>query len=138
MYAAKAGNNSIIRSLLRTRRANPGAVDESGRHAISWAAAQREHQVLETLLAWRRTTTTHADNHADVADVDGWTPLSWAMDMPGYAQNVALLLQLGRVDANHRARSGRSALSFAAGYGHLEITKILALTVGVDPDLAFH
>ena len=52
----------------------------------------------------------------DEEDVDGWTPLAWAQ----FSQNprtVKVLLESGLVNVNKNDRSGRSALSFAAGYG---------------------
>lgn len=129
MYAAKGGFGNIVRSLLRTKRANPEAQDESGRNAISWAAGQRKHEVLHALLTHK---SMRGSNCFDAEDVDGWAPLAWALDPPGYSANFSLLLQSKNVNPDRRDNGGRSLLSLAAGYGHLEITQTLVQTNGVD------
>lgn len=69
----------------------------------------------------------------DEADIDGWTPLAWAL-FNNCPKTVQLLLDSERVDLNKKDKSGRTALSWAANYGYLDVVRILLNTKGIDID----
>lgn len=68
---------------------------------------------------------------ADEADIDGWAPLAWSLSTRA-PKTVQVLLESGLVDVNKRDQNGRSALSFAAGYGYLEAIKSLLSATDID------
>lgn len=135
IHAIKSKQIAIVRSLLRSRHVDSGIKDNDGRNAISWAAGQANYSILNALLRYERET---GRMNADVEDVDGWAPLAWAIEKPGYPLNVSFLLHAGSADANHKDRHGRSVLSFVAGYGLVEITKTLACTPGIELNSRSH
>lgn len=127
MYAAHKGNLDVVQQLVR--RANVLAQDKHGRNAVSWASNQRKPSVLRYLLR-------KDPNGIDVMDRDGWAPLAWALDQGGYPDNVAILLQSGRVDVNRKdSLYGSTILTLAIGYKETKIAQMLLQTEGIDPDL---
>lgn len=127
ILAAMGGHLDSVLLLLRSRRVDASAVDKSGRNAISWAAEQANFKILHSLLK-------HDKPGADVQDNEGWTPLAWALTPPGYPQNVNTLVQSGLIDVDRPDCDGRTPLSYAVGYGYLNVTKILCGARGVNID----
>jgi ankyrin repeat protein len=78
----------------------------------------------------------HDRDGADRPDKEGWTPLSWAMNPPGYSENVVCLIQSGLVNINRQDSTGRTALSFSVTYGHIGIMQILMRDRHVKVNLA--
>ncbi|KAF5985455.1 ankyrin repeat-containing protein [Fusarium bulbicola] len=66
----------------------------------------------------------------DAEDIDGWTPLAWAIhtDSP---DTVQTLISNENVLIERRDKGGRTALSWAVEYGHIEVVKVL-LRAGAD------
>jgi ankyrin repeat protein len=73
----------------------------------------------------------HDRRGVDEEDVDGWTPLAWAL-FNRTPKTVQILIDSGLVNVNKKDIMGRSALAFAAGYGYLDVVQILLKTVGID------
>jgi ankyrin repeat protein len=58
------------------------------------------------------------------------------LDQGGYPDNVAILLQSGRVDVNRKdSLYGSTILTLAIGYKETKIAQMLLQTEGIDPDL---
>lgn len=125
--AAAAGHLSTVRLLVRSGRADPLAQGSTGRTALSLAAAQADARIVHCLV-------NAAPAAVDVPDDAGWAPLAWALNPPGYADNVAVLLQAGGIDINRRDNtSGRTLLAWAATYGLVSITRsLLCATVSLE------
>ena len=67
----------------------------------------------------------------DEEDVDGWTPLAWAL-FSQTPKTVQVLLNSGFVDVNKKDKGGRSPLAWAASYGYLDVVQILLGVKGID------
>ncbi|KAF2431165.1 hypothetical protein EJ08DRAFT_696835 [Tothia fuscella] len=131
IYATRNGHTNFVRLLVRTHRVNISHTDKSGRNAISWASERRESEdsTLYYLLK-------HDHRGADVADQEGWTPLAWALNPPGYPENVSFLIHSGLIDINKKDKEGRTPLSFAVSYGYLGIAQIMVRAKGVNVNLS--
>ena len=125
-YASQHGHLSVVRNLIETGHADPFGKDEDGRNAHSWAAVHRSSDVLRYL-------TKRFPQGADTPDQDGWTPLAWTLDPPGYPENMFLLLLHGHVSVNRKDRiDGRTILSWTARYGYTQMASKLIQYQGVD------
>ncbi|KAF9891463.1 hypothetical protein FE257_003929 [Aspergillus nanangensis] len=69
----------------------------------------------------------------DIADVNGFTPLSWAA-ANGHIEVVRALLETNKVNINSRDVGGGAPVSWAAAYGHAEVVDLL-LESGADPNV---
>ncbi|KAE8449649.1 hypothetical protein EG329_007979 [Mollisiaceae sp. DMI_Dod_QoI] len=98
--------------------------DNFGRNALSWACERGHRKVVEYLIK-------HDPKGVDEADVDGWTPLAWALFCQA-PTTVQALLDSGLVDVNKKDRGGKCALSWAVDYGYLDVVKILLSVEGID------
>lgn len=115
-----------MKQLVESKLINPLDQDYDGRNAHSWAATQRQSSVLRYLIKKCR-------QGADVPDRDGWTPLLWALDPPGYVENMLLLLQLGCVDVNRKdSIHGRTFLSWVTSYGYTQVARQVVLLKDVE------
>ena len=125
-YAAQHGHFSTVRILIKKGHADPLTKDTSGRNIQSWAASQRNIRVLRYLL-------DKFPSSADIPDNNGWAPVAWTFDAPGYTENFRLLLRSGRVNANQRdGVFGRSLLSWIASSSYLEMAAELIKFPDVD------
>lgn len=123
--AAEHGHLSTVSLLRCDVRIDVTKADHAGRNAISWACQGGHHQTVRQLMK-------HAPQTADEADENRWTPLSWALFERSGLPTIICLLESGLVDVNHRGRGGRTALSYAAGYGYDEAVKAILASPGVD------
>jgi hypothetical protein len=155
--AARGGNADDVR-LLVAARADVGAVDHMGRHAMYWAAQQGHAEVVEALARsgadcnqattdgrtslWICSSSGHLQcvevllkEGAEVnrADSDGATPLFMA-SQNGYCDIVGALLRNG-VDVNRATSEGATSLHVAAQDGHCDVVAALLLG-GADVDRA--
>ena len=127
-YASQYGHLPVVRKLIEIGHADPLGKDENGRNAHSWAAVHRSSDVLSYL-------TKKFVQGADVPDRDGWTPLAWALDPPGYTENMLLLLKRGHVNLKQKDGSyGRTILSWVASYGYTQVASELVQLKDVDLD----
>lgn len=130
--AAQKGHQSIVRRLCQhgVSAAHP---DIHGRNAISWACNSRNsvsysggESVLQYLVLKFPTA-------ANAADENGWTPLAWTVDSPGYLEAMETLLHAGSVDVNQRdLTSGRSILAWAASQGLTKMVQLLLTVQGIE------
>ena len=117
---------AVGQNLIETGHADPFGKDGDGRNAHSWAAVHRSSDVLRYL-------TKRFPQGADTPDQDGWTPLAWTLDPPGYPENMFLLLLHGHVNVNrHDSIDGRTILSWTARYGYTQMASKLMQYQGVD------
>lgn len=126
-YAAEKSTTPVVRRLFHAQ-VSIARKDTNGRNAISWAANssiattdpdQYGQCVLEYLIE-------KCPDGADSQDKDGWSPLAWALDRPGYPEAVRILVEKGKVDINQRDQaSGRPVLSWAASEGFTQIVEYL-------------
>ncbi|OCT53041.1 hypothetical protein CLCR_09544 [Cladophialophora carrionii] len=126
-YAAQKATLPIVRRLFHAQ-VSIAQVDANGRNAISWAANSSsatkdpDHHgqcVLEYLI-------DKCPDGVDSQDQDGWPPLAWALDRPGYPEAVRILIEQGNADVNQRDQtSGRSILAWAASEGFVQIVEYL-------------
>ncbi|KAJ5554364.1 ankyrin [Penicillium frequentans] len=63
---------------------------------------------------------------------NGWSPLAWA-SMKGFEEMVKVLLKMYNIQPDIRCPRERTALSYAAEQGHVEIVRLL-LEAGADPN----
>ncbi|KAI1504195.1 hypothetical protein F5X99DRAFT_372815 [Biscogniauxia marginata] len=124
-WAAGNGRAAATDLLAQHSKTDKAGADRDGRNAISWACAGGHLDVLRVLLGGG------SGGGVDDEDVDGWTPLAWAIhtDAPDVIEALAAT---GRVDLDRRDRGGRTALSWAVEYGHASVVAAL-LREGADP-----
>ena len=128
IYAVKSRNLRAVTTLFRRSRSsrfsgaaadlNIAARDKDGRNAISWAASIGEPRILEALLR-------HGSGETNVRDNNGWPPLAWTMDPPGFPQNTIQLLPYCGDRINDKDNHGSSLLSTAIRWRQFEIARIL-------------
>ncbi|KAK5062754.1 hypothetical protein LTR84_004829 [Exophiala bonariae] len=134
----KSGRNAMSHAAQRTtipvaRRLFHAQVsiaqkDVKGRNAISWAANSSiattdPDQCGRCVLGY---LIEKCPGEVDSQDKDGWSPLAWALDRPGYPEAVRILVEKGKVDVNQRDQaSGRPVLSWAASEGFTQIVDYL-------------
>ena len=125
-YAAQHGHFSTVNTLIKKGHADPLAKDISGRNIQSWAASQPNILVLRYLL-------DNFPSSVDIPDNDGWAPVAWTFDAPGYTENFRLFLHNRHVNANRKdCVFGRSLLSWVASSGYLEMAAELINFPDVD------
>ena len=127
IYAVKSRDLRTVTALFRRSRSgrfssaaadvNVAAKDKEGRNAVSWAASIGDPRILETVLR-------HGSDEANVGDNNGWPPLAWTVDPPGYPQNTIQLLHCCRDRINDKDSNGSSLLSTAIRWRQFEIARI--------------
>jgi ankyrin repeat protein len=122
MYAVSNNHLEVV-SLLLARGADPNARARIGWTPMLVAGAKGRDRAIALLL--------EAGADPAQADAYGWTPLMRAVS-GGYIDAVLILLESGRVDLGAREESGATALHIAAGYGQVEIVRVL-LQAGAEP-----
>lgn len=132
-FAAQHGHLQIAKRLLRAG-VSAAVTDADGRNAVSWAVNNTKSTIMnsrgETVLRYLVLKYPDAVN---VQDKDGWTPLAWTTDPPGYILPVDILVKDGRADVNLADfTSGRSVLSWAASEGRVDIVKYLLRVTGIN------
>lgn len=139
IYAVKTGEFGKVKALFKRFKGGShqsmtecgvdiSAQDDEGRNAISWAAQTRDIRILELLLE-------HGSAEACTQDKNGWMPLAWTLDPPGYIENAARLLQYyDREHINKPDHTGSSVLSTAIWWGSWEIARLLAAQKSIDVD----
>lgn len=126
MWAAFKGNAPSVEALLQHAEIDKAATQLKDRKNVIHFAC--EGGKLEALLALLK----HNCSGIDDPDVDGWTPLMWAVQNgPACASS---LLATGRVEVDRRDNEGKTALSLAVQWGHsVEVIRVL-LHYGADPE----
>lgn len=62
----------MVEVLLKRKRVNKASSDNNKRNAISWASGGGHHAALAKLV-------NGGCPGVDADDIDGWTPLAWAI-----------------------------------------------------------
>ena len=127
-YAIHRSHFGIVKLLIRSRKAAISETDNEGRTAISLASGQRNVNILRHLLEKDQEA-------ANIGDQNGWMPLHWALDPPGYPENVEVLLGPTSVNINTCDYAGRTVLSWACTYAHVEIVQRLIYAPDIDVGL---
>ena len=152
-WAARRGNEEMVRLLLQKRRIQPDHQDTSyGRTGLSWAAGYGHERVVSLFLGprfvnpgsvggrwgkgWRALCQLFGRRYVnpDSSTRSGRTPLLWAAEH-GHEGVVKLLL--GRKDVTphtSETNDNRTPLSLAAENGHEGIVKLLLGREDVIPD----
>jgi ankyrin repeat protein len=147
--AAKVGNVSAVRSLLRSRAPVDGA-EPDGTTALHWAARRNDVQVAELLLengANANATNRYGVTPLGIAATNGSAPITRALLKAGASANgtngegepvlmtasragavdvVNLLLDAGADVNASEAFQGETALMWAAGEDHPDVVATLA------------
>ena len=153
IWAARHGNEEVVRLLLRKKQVQPDKPDvKSGRTALSWAAGNGHEGVVRLFLAPRFVNPESIGRrwgkavrivgvlfggryvNPDSLDKYGQTPLSWAANN-GYEGMVKLLLWRKDVNPDSSTMLGRTPLSLAAENGYEGITKLLLEREDVNPNI---
>lgn len=118
LWAANNGQEEVIDALMRDgTRVEPSSKDNNGRSALSLACVGGHTNTVKALMKYKC-------GDVDEEDVDGWTPIAWALECRSPSTMEALLagrgLQLDRKDW-----SGRTALIWAANYGYIDVVQML-------------
>ncbi|KAJ6262640.1 hypothetical protein Dda_3452 [Drechslerella dactyloides] len=127
LWAVQNVRFPIVKLLIEKGRVDTSARDKHGRTAISWAAERNDKRMMPFLI---KTCPKEVDSPDD----QGWAPLAWSLNTPGYLNNTLALFQSGRVNINLKDSTSRTPLSFAVGWGYLEIAKAFLRFPGVDPN----
>lgn len=134
IYAVKSKDFKTVKNLFGRRGAvasdelNIRAKDLEGRNAISWAASTGDCRILQILLAH----STHEHNETSAQDNNGWPPLAWTFDPPGFPENVMLLIPYCGDNINQEDYQGSSLLSTAISWGQLHIAQLLIENAAID------
>ena len=133
--AAENGHVAVVKRLHR-RGVEIGAKDKKGRNAVSHAASQRRAAVrsgtTESVLEFM---ARKCPDCLDEPDDEGWSPLAWALDPPGFTEAARVLITSGHVDVNRRDIAGPPILLWAAGGGFVDIVKILLAAPGIQKNI---
>ncbi|KAI3393769.1 hypothetical protein diail_3728 [Diaporthe ilicicola] len=158
--AAESGATSSLKQLLDTKGVDVNMADKEGRSPLIWAAFRGHAACVDALLQHPEIDKTAVDfkdrksaihfacetgmhetllcllKHdcpgVDDPDVDGWTPLMWAIQ--NGPKCVTALLATGRVELERRDNQGKTALSLALQWGRsAEVVRVL-LDHGADPE----
>ncbi|PYH31834.1 WD-repeat protein [Aspergillus neoniger CBS 115656] len=138
MRASWLGLRRTVQTLLQDKDIDLNYRSTYGRSALSLAAEYGTFDVLELLLrqSWSFPFLFRTTRWIDVNEVDnsGLSPLAHAA-YHGNESIVSLLLSKRGIRPDMRTFSGRKTpFGYAAGRGHLNITKMLLATGKVDPD----
>lgn len=159
-WAAGEGFLQALQMLLDQPKIDLDLKDSNGRSPLLWAANNGQGMAIDVLLRYdvdrlvkdndQRSALSLAckGGHTDTVkalikykcgfeneeDIDGWTPLAWALERQS-PKTVEALLSGRAVNVNHRDKSGRTALIWAASYGYTDVVHML-LNQGADPHVA--
>lgn len=126
MWAAFKGNAASVEALLQHAKIDKATTQLKGsKNVIHFACEGGKPEALLGLLK-------HDCPGIDDPDVDGWTPLMWAVQNGPAC--VSILLATGLVEVDRRDNEGKTALSLAVQWGHsVEVIRVL-LHYGADPE----
>jgi len=127
IWAARKGNEEVVKILLERKDVNPNQPDaDYRRRPISWAAAGGHEGVVKTLLEREDVNPGQADTFYSR------TPLSWAAGN-GHEGLVKMFLEREDVNPNQAdPLCGRTPLSWAAENGHEVVVKMILEREGIN------
>ncbi|KAL6709561.1 hypothetical protein ACN47E_001496 [Coniothyrium glycines] len=118
-WAAGNGRSEAVSTFMHRMGIDKGTKDNDLRNAVSWACQGGHTDTLRILLKNRC-------GGEDEVDVDTWTPLLWAL-FNHSPMTVEVLLSTRKVQIDRQDNYGRTALTWAASYGYLEVVQLLVL-----------
>jgi ankyrin repeat protein len=161
IYAAMSQHLDVVDYLIHIGGCDLSWQDREGRNAISWAAQQSDVRILERLLkknplcagakdlngwgpfAWtmdppeRLTNALTLLSHVPEACYDGSGLEMFALAISWQSFGIArLLFSRETFSVNEISLEGRTALSYAAGAGHVGLVRQLLATEGIDTSIA--
>lgn len=126
LLAAHWGQTACADALLRHAGTNKAAVHaKDKKNAIHFACETGRDDALRCLLA-------HGCPGIDDPDVDGWTPLMWAIHHG--PECVLTLLATGRVRLDRRDHQGKSVMALALQWGRSEAVVQALRDYGAAPE----
>jgi len=161
MYAAMSGHLKVVEYLVSGGGVDLSQKDNDGRNAISWAAQQSDVRVLQHLLkkdpvcaqmrdvngwspfAWtmdppeRLTNAQILLSHVPGACYNDSGLEMFALAISWKSFGIAqLLISQKTFSINETSLEGRTAISYAAEVGHVELVRQLLATEGIDTNIA--
>ena len=127
-WAARRGQEGVVRILVERKDVNPNTPEEDGRTPLSWAAENGHDGIVRILLERNDINPTTADKY-------GLTPLSWAAQK-GREVVVRIILERNDINPNTPDNHSRTPLSLAAGGGREGVVRILLGRSDVNPNTA--
>ncbi|KAH5281829.1 hypothetical protein HBI71_000070 [Parastagonospora nodorum] len=117
LWAVVNKQREAANDLLRIQHVDKATKDNNLRNTISWASQIGDTKVLDLLIQ-------NKCGGEDDVNIDGWTPLLWALfnQSPGI---IEAILQKEHVQIDRQDRTGCTALIWAASYGYLHVVKLL-------------
>ena len=126
MWAARQGNEGVVRLLLMRNNVNPDKPSNEGETPLWWASQNGHEGVVKLLLTQKKA-------NPDKSNDDSKTPL-WAASRNGHEGVVKLLLARNDVNPDKPNEQIITPLSCAAGQGHEGVVKLLLARSDVKPD----
>ena len=123
--AAEIGNESVVRAILESRKAEVNSKDIFGRTPLVYAVMKRHDTVVKLLLE-----TGKADTEVPISR-DRQTQLSFALEHR-YEELVKLLVEIGKANTNQMDNLHQTPLSRAAQKGEITMVKLLLAAGDVD------
>ena len=152
--AVTRGNETFVRALLESGKAEVKSNCKDGQTPLTWAAANGHVEVVKLLVETSKadldskdrngqTPLSHAARNGHEAVVDlllksgspeleskdshGQTPLSWAA-INGHEMVVQMLLETGKAEVESKNTDNLTPLTLAAANGHETVVKLLLWT----------
>jgi len=126
MWAARQGNEGVVRQLLARDDVNPNKPNNKGQTPLWSASDNGREEMVKLLLAQNNV-------NPDQPDIYGKTPL-WRASYNGHEGVVELLLARNGVNPDKSNDEGRTSLWNASYEGHEEVVKLLLARNDVIPD----
>lgn len=96
---------------------DPSHGDKRGCNGLHYAARAKKSHVIERMLEY--------GNNVNGTDLNGWSPLHWAIASREVSTDIVRLLLQSGCDKNKREKQGRTALDLARLFNCTEETSIL-------------
>ncbi|KAI5290863.1 hypothetical protein KEM54_000216 [Ascosphaera aggregata] len=117
--AAREGQTSIVKNLLKTNPKLAFEKDADERYPIHWAVANKHVEIVEMFMKQKGFDP-------DVQDSSGWTPLMMAASLPnGDGDSIVEMLLSCGADVNIKTNMGQNALHFATSKQNISTIKML-------------
>ena len=126
MWAARRGNEGVVRLLLMPDDVDPDKPDNDGK-TLLWLASSNGHEEVVRLLLSR------GDVNPDKPDNNGATPF-WLASARGHEGVVRLLLARNDVDPDRSDNYGQTPLLIASEKGHEGVVRLLLTRDNVNPN----
>ncbi|RPB04438.1 ankyrin, partial [Choiromyces venosus 120613-1] len=126
--AAESGQGEATKLFIADPRTDINSLSDVGNTPLHLAIWSGRTEVVASLLADPRT-------QINITNILGWTPFRVAIEQKENEIAASLFSRDPRIDFNHKAYNGRTALHYTAQRGHLDMTKFLLSDPRADPSL---